>query len=65
MFWDRELAPLVGAVVGAPVWVTLVPLVGEAEPPVWAMAEAAKIATTAAARILMVWSGGFGGGWFG
>lgn len=46
-------------------WVTLVPLVGEAEPPVWAMAEAAKIATTAAARILMVFGGLFWGWWFG
>jgi len=53
MFWPRELAPLVGVVVGLPVWVPLVrPVVGEADPPVWAMAVAAKMAMTAAARIL-------------
>lgn len=54
---------MVGAEVGLPVPVVLVPLVGEAVPPVWAMAVAAKIAITAAARILKVvwWLGlGFG-----
>lgn len=45
---------------GLPVPVVLVPLVGEAVPPVWAMAVAAKIAITAAARILKVVCGGLG-----